>query len=141
RRSGRARGRSPRRRAGTRRADMGGFRIRTPRALSGDRVILRRGRFRDLVDRQLGLFAAETELLSEAAAAEAAWARADAAESEERYGDYQLVVDAVGEQLHDIRETYAATLDDEAADEYRRAFDRASRKRFGRLTSFLDEDS
>jgi len=104
-------------------------------------VILRRGRFRDLVDRQLGLFAAETELLSEAAEAEAAWARADAAESEERYGDYQLVVDAVGEQLHDIRETYAATLDDEAADDYRRAFDRASRKRFGRLTSFLDEDS
>jgi hypothetical protein len=104
-------------------------------------VIPRRRRFRDLVERQLDLFAAETELLSEAAEADAAWTSADASRSEELYGDYQLVVDAIGEQLHDVRETYAATLDHETADTYRRAFDKAARKRFGRLASFLDEDS
>ena len=103
-------------------------------------MIFRRSRFRELVDRQLDLFEAETDLLDEARAADAAWSRANADESEERYGAYQLVVDAIGEALYDIRETYAATLALEAADEYRADFDRAARKRFGRLAAFLDED-
>ena len=104
-------------------------------------MILRRGRFHDLVDRQLDLFASETELLSEAAEADAAWSTADADESEELYGDYQLVVDAIGGALHEIRETYAATLAGETADEYRSAFDSAARKRFGRLAAFLEDPS
>jgi hypothetical protein len=101
-------------------------------------VIFRRSRFRDLVERQLDLFESESDLLDEAAEADAAWSRADAEESEELYGDYQLVVDAVGEALHDIRETYASTLEGAAAAEYRGAFDKAARERFGRLASFLD---
>ena len=101
-------------------------------------MIFRRGRFRDLIDRQLDLFASETELLDEAAAADAAWTDASADESEELFGDYQLVVDAIGERLYEIRESCAATLDDSAADEYRAAFDRAARKRFGRLAAFLE---
>ena len=47
-------------------------------------------------------------------------------ESEELYGDYQLVVDTIGDRLHDFRETYASTLDGRAADEYRSAFNRAA---------------
>ena len=101
--------------------------------------MFRRSRFQELVQRQLDLFEADTELLDEAAEADAAWSRAESDETEELYGDYQLVVDAIGEQLYGIRETYAATLEDGAADEYRRSFDKAARKRFGRLTSFLDE--
>ena len=101
-------------------------------------MIFRRGRFRELVDHQLELFASETDLLDEAAAADAAWTDADADESEELFGDYQLVVDAIGERLHGMRETYAATLDESAADEYRAAFDRAARKRVGRLAAFLE---
>jgi hypothetical protein len=104
-------------------------------------VILRRGRFHDLVGRQLDLFERETDLLDQAAEADAAWTRADADESEELYGDYQLIADAIGEQLHDLRETYAATLDEHTADEYRAAFDRAARKRYGRMASFLEDDS
>ena len=77
-------------------------------------MIFRRGRFRELVDRQLDLFASETDLLDEAAAADATWSDADA------------------------DETYAATLDESAADDYRAAFDRATRKRFGRLAAFLE---
>ena len=102
-------------------------------------MILRRGRFHDLVERQLDLFESETELLAEAADADAAWSRADADETEELYGDYQLVVDAIGEALHDLREAYAATLGDDTADEYRASFDKAARKRFGRLAEFLDD--
>jgi hypothetical protein len=104
-------------------------------------VIFGRGRFRELVGRQLDLFESETYLLAEAAEADAAWKDAEAAESEELYGDYQLVVDAIGEALHEIRETYARPLDDETAAEYRVAFDRAARKRFGRLAAFLDDSS
>jgi hypothetical protein len=103
-------------------------------------VILRRNRFHDLVDRQLDLFEAETELLSEASEADAAWSTADADDSEELYGDYQLVVDAIGSALHEIRETYAATLDGQTADEYRGAFDKTARKRFGRLAAFLEDE-
>jgi hypothetical protein len=103
-------------------------------------VIFRRGRFHELVDRQLDLFAGETTaLLDEARDADAAWSSAAADESEELYGDYQLVVDAIGEQLYDLREAYAATLDPGTADEYRAAFDRAASRRFGRLAAFLEE--
>jgi hypothetical protein len=103
-------------------------------------VIRRRGRFHDLVERQLDLFEAETELLDEAAETDAAWSTASAEESEELYGEHQLVVDAVGEALHEVREGYAATLEFDTADEYRRSFDRAARKRFGRLAAFLEDE-
>ena len=104
-------------------------------------MIFRRGRFHDLVERQLDLFASDSDLLDEAQEADARWTQADADESEELYGDYQLVVDAIGEALHDIRETYAATLAGREAGEYRAVFDKAARKRFGRLATFLEETS
>jgi len=102
-------------------------------------VILRRRRFHDLVERQLDLFESETELLNEAAETDAAWTTATADDSEELYGDHQLVVDAIGDALHDIRETYAATLDEGTADEYRATFDAGAHKRFGRYASALPE--
>ena len=101
--------------------------------------MFRRSRFHELVERQLDLFASETELLEDAAEADSAWTEATAEESEDLYGDYQLVADAIGEALYEIREAYAASLDESASDEYRAAFDKAARKRFGRLASFLDE--
>jgi len=105
-------------------------------------VILRRKRrFGDLVGRQLDLFAAdESTLLSEARDAETAWNEADRDSAEERYGDLQLVLDAIGDRLLDLRETYAATLDDEAAGQYRAAFGRAARKRFGVAAAILTDD-
>lgn len=104
--------------------------------------MLRRSRFRDVVTRQLDLFAAdESELLDEAEEADAAWTSADRGETEERFGDYQLVADAVGERLYDVREAYASTLEDGAADEYRDAFNAAALKRFRRFAGFLEEDA
>ncbi len=89
---------------------------------------------------QLDLFAEdEAELLEEAQEADEAQTHADRDEAEELYGDYQLVVDAIGDRLLDLRETYAATLEDDVADEYRAAFSRAASKRFPRYTSLLDD--
>ena len=99
---------------------------------------LRRGRFDELVTRQLDLFTAdEHDLLEEADEADRAWSRAGRDETEELYGDYQLVVDAIADRLLDIRETYAHTLDDAAADEYRASFTRAAGKRFRRYATLL----
>ena len=102
---------------------------------------LGRSRFREVVDRQLELFSTdESELLAEARAAETAVTDASAGESEERYGDFQLVVDAVGERLYDMREAFAETLEG-GDDDYRATFDKAARKRFGVLASFLKDAS
>jgi hypothetical protein len=104
-------------------------------------VIFRRGRFHDLVGRQLDLFEEDqAALLAEARTADARWTHATAEESEERYGDYQLVVDAVAELLRDVRETYVATLDEATVPEYRAAFDREARRRLARFAGLLEED-
>jgi hypothetical protein len=97
-------------------------------------------RLEDLARTQLELFAAdESELLQEAAEAEEAWNRAGRHEAEEAYGDYQLVVDAIADRLLDIRESYAATLDDDIAEAYRSAFNRVAAKRFRGYASLLSD--
>ena len=94
-------------------------------------MIFRRDRFADLVRRQLDLFAEdEAELLREAEAAERSYDGAEKDAAEEAYGDFQLVLDAVTERLEEVRDTYAMTLDSDAADKYEQSFARAVRKRF-----------
>ena len=98
----------------------------------------RRGPFDELVERQLALFAEdEADDLAEAVEAEAAWVRAGREEAEEAYGDFQLVVDAIADRLLEVRETYAATLDEERAGPYRRAFHREVARRFRRYPSLV----
>lgn len=99
-----------------------------------------RGRFGDVVSRQLDVFASdETDLLAEAAEADAAWTNAGRDEAEGLYGDYQLVVDELAERLVDLRDAYASTLDETTAEEYREVFRRAARKRFRPYTSLLED--
>jgi hypothetical protein len=103
-------------------------------------VRLRRGRFAELVERQLGLFATdEAELLDEAKAADTAWTESPREETEERFGEYQLIVDVIADRLYDVRETYASSLDDDVADEYRATFNRAATKRFRRFAALLED--
>ena len=98
----------------------------------------RRRRFHDLVERQLDLFATDdAELLVEAVEAESAWNAVPADEAEEAYGDYQLVVDAIADRLLDIRESYAHTLDDEAAAEYAAEFTKQATRRYRRYATLL----
>jgi hypothetical protein len=99
-------------------------------------VRLRRDGFGDLVRRQLDLFAEDdAELVREAEAAERAYDEAERDEAEEAYGDYQLVLEAIADRLGEIRDSYAATLDEDAAGEYERVFVRAARKRYPKLPS------
>ncbi len=113
---------------------MGRFSVRPPRAVRGAALIFRRGRFGDLVERQLDLFAEdEAALLREAEEAEAAYDAAGRDEAEELYGDYLLVCEAGADALAALRDTHAATLDEAVAAEYREAFDRGAAKRYQRF--------
>jgi hypothetical protein len=103
-------------------------------------VRLRRGPFDELVERQLSLFVDdERELLLEADEAESAWIRSDRESAEEAYGDFQLVVDAIADRLVETRDTYARTLADDKADEYRRAFAAGVKRRLGRYPSVVSD--
>jgi 5-methylcytosine-specific restriction endonuclease McrBC GTP-binding regulatory subunit McrB len=100
--------------------------------------VLGRSRFEELVRRQLDLFEAdEAPLLEEAREADEAWTRAGREETERLYGEYQLLVDELAEKLLDVRETYASSLDDDTADRYRAAFNRAVLKRMRPYAALL----
>jgi flagellar motility protein MotE (MotC chaperone) len=93
-------------------------------------VIFRRRRFAEAIERQLDLFERDSaELLERIEAARAAYAEAGE-DPEERYSEFLDLVELATDELEEMRDAYAATLDDEAAEEYEGAFDRAFRKRF-----------
>jgi len=101
---------------------------------------LRRARFADLIERQLELFAREHRgLIEDCNAAERSYARADRDEAEERYGDYVDLVETGTELLADLRDNFATTLDEDAADEYADAFNRAVLKRFRRFALEIED--
>ncbi len=91
-----------------------------------------RHRFGDVVSRQLDLFAEDERdgLLAEVAEMKTRYDRADRDESEEAYGDYMDVVDATKDALAEMRDRFARTLDEQAAEKYEHAFERAARKRW-----------
>ena len=94
----------------------------------------RRGRFVDLVERQLDLFARDhAGLIGDADAALRAYDAAEREEAEQRYGDYLDLVETGQDELVEIRETYAATLDGDTAEEYRAIFNAQVRKRLPRF--------
>lgn len=98
-----------------------------------------RGRFADLVERQLELFQAEhAGLLGDCQAALDAYNAASADDAEELYGDYVDVVDTARDALLEYRDAYARTLDTDAGEEYEEVFNRLARKRLPRLGLELD---
>ena len=101
---------------------------------------LRRPRFTELIDRQLDLFEREHRgLIEDCVAAERAYDRASRGEAEERYGDYVDLVETGTEVLADLRDNFAATLDEDAAEDYEDAFNRAVLKRFRRFALEIEE--
>ena len=93
-----------------------------------------RKRFADVVSRQLDLFEREhAGLIADCEAAERAYDRADRDEAEERYGDYVDLVETGTELLADLRDGYASTLEDDAAEEYEATFNRSVLKRLPRF--------
>jgi hypothetical protein len=102
-------------------------------------VRLRRGRFSDVISRQLDLFEREeAELIRDCDEAERAYDRAERDDAEEVYGDYVDLVESGTEALAELRWAYAATLDEDAAEEYEQEFNRAVRKRLPRFGAEID---
>ncbi len=96
--------------------------------------MLRRQRFTDAISRQLELFERDyAELIRECDEAEAAYDRAERDEAEERFGDYQDLVETGTEILAELRDNFARTLDEAAADEYEAEFNRAVHQRLPRF--------
>jgi class 3 adenylate cyclase len=88
-------------------------------------VIFRRP-YKDVIRRQLALFAEQNaDLIADVRGAERAYDRAERAEAEERFGDYSDLVETATEALAEMRDHFAATLDDEAAEVYTAEFNRA----------------
>jgi septation ring formation regulator EzrA len=96
-------------------------------------VSFRRRRFADAIERQLDLFEQDSAgLLARIEEARAAYADAaeEPEEPEERYSEFLDLVELATDELEEMRDAFAATLDEEAAEEYEQAFDRAYRRRF-----------
>ena len=96
--------------------------------------MFRRRRFADVISRQLDLFERdEAELIGECDQAERSYNAAPRDEAEERYGDYMDLVDTGTEVLADLRDHFARTLDDEAAEAYEDEFNGVVAKRLPRF--------
>jgi len=97
-------------------------------------VIFRRRRFAEAIDRQLDLFAEENgDLLRRCDEAQRAYDAAERDEAQERWSEYLDLVEIATDELEEMRDAFAATLEEEVADEYESAFDKAVRKRFSIL--------
>ena len=93
-----------------------------------------RRRFGDVIRRQLDLFEQDhRSLIGDCVAAERAYNKADRDDAEELYGDYVDLVETGTELLAELRDTFARTLDEETAEEYEAAFNRAVVKRLPRF--------
>jgi hypothetical protein len=93
-----------------------------------------RARFADLIQRQLELFVDEqAALIADCEHAERAYDAADREEAEERYSEYLDLVETGTDVLADLRDNFAMTMDEEAAEEYEQAFNRAVASRLPRF--------
>jgi hypothetical protein len=110
------------------------FQVRTSMATAPYSRGVRKRRFADVIARQLDLFVRDNlDLLEECDEAERAYDRAGREEAEERFGDYQELVETGTEILAELRDNFASTLDESAAEEYEDAFNRAVTKRLPRF--------
>jgi hypothetical protein len=102
--------------------------------------VLKRRRFADVISRQLDLFVRENlELLDACDAAERAYDRSERDEAEERFGDYQELVEDGTEILAELRDNFTSTLDEAAAEEYELAFNRTVERQLPRFGPEIEE--
>lgn len=90
-----------------------------------------------MIRRQLDLFEREeAALIVECEEAERAYDGAERSEAEERYADYLDLVETGTELLAGLRDNFASTMEETAAQEYEQEFNRAV---LGRLRRFAVE--
>ena len=96
--------------------------------------------FEDLIRRQLDLFEEEhADLIADCEEAERAYDNAGRDEAEERYGDYQDLVETGTEELAALRDHFASTMTDEAAEDYEAEFNRSVLARLPRFALEIEE--
>ena len=97
-------------------------------------MIFRRDPFRDVIARQLDLFVEDqSDLLEECREKFRVYERAPREEAEESYGDFVDAVETATEAVADMRDRFARTLDEDAAEVYEDSFNRAVKKRWSEL--------
>ena len=95
---------------------------------------LRRDPFRDVITRQLDLFVEdEADVLEECREKYRLYEEAAREDAEEAYGDFVDAVETATEALADMRDRFARTLDEDAAEVYGDSFNHAVRKRWPEL--------
>ena len=95
---------------------------------------LRRDPFRDVIARQLDLFVEdEADLLEECRDRYRTYEQADREDREEMYGDFSDAVETATEALAGMRDRFARTLDEDAAEAYEDSFNHAVRRRWPEL--------
>ena len=94
---------------------------------------------RTSVRRQLALEREQAGLIRDCVEAERAYVRAPREDAEERYGDYQDLVETGTELLAELRDNYAATLEETTAAEYETAFDAVVLKHLPRFALELED--
>jgi hypothetical protein len=101
-------------------------------------VLFKRRRYRDVIDRQLDLFASEDgDLLDDVDRALERYNAAGRDEAEELYGDYQLAIEAATDRLAELRDAFAGTLED--PEDYVAEFNRAAVDRWSELALTIEE--
>ena len=94
-------------------------------------MIFRRGRFSEVIGRQLDLFELDHgDVIEEAAEKLVAYNKADRDEAEELYGVFADVVEPGTELLADIRDSFSATLPEGTDELYETEFNRAVARRW-----------
>jgi isocitrate dehydrogenase kinase/phosphatase len=102
-------------------------------------VIFRRGRFADVIGRQLDMFERDHRFVVEEVEERLdAYNNADRDEAEELYGDYVDAVETGTEILADIRDSYMRTLEEGIDEEYEREFHRAVTKRLKQFAAEIE---
>ena len=92
--------------------------------------MFRRSRYRELIERQLAVFAEDNAaLLREVEEADRMQREAPRDEAEERFEAYSDLLETGTEILADLRDHFARTLDESAREEYEAEFNRAVRRR------------
>jgi hypothetical protein len=98
-----------------------------------------RKRFGELIAMQLDVFAIDhADRLQSLREALQQYRSSDRYDAEERYGDYADEVDWAAEELAEMRDAYAATIDPELVDQYEREFSKAVHKRYPPIAVILD---
>jgi hypothetical protein len=97
-------------------------------------------RFPELIRRQLDLFERDqAALISDCEEAERAYDASGRDEAEERYSEYLDLVETGTEVLADLRDTFASTMEDEAAEAYEEQFNSAVAARLPRFALEIED--